>query len=162
MRVLVAVLAAAAVAMAGAACGSSESEDATYTAQDVMQAFEAQAGKPLLRKAAGGDEAWEQLGLGLNPSRDLLSRYGTFSVYVVEPGNDEAVDSLLTDKATGKPLRAGGNGVYWEHDSHSDAWIGYKRYGANVVLAWWKFAGGPQTDARFQRLHGILRRLDVS
>ena len=163
MRVLVAVFAAAAVAASGVACGSSEGEQPnTYSAQEVVQAFQAQAGRPLLKKAAGGDEAWEQLGLGLNPSREQLSRYGTFSIYVVEPGNDEAVQSLLSDKATGKPLTAGGGGVFWENDTHSGAWVAYKRYGANVVLAWWKFTGGPETDARFQRLHGVLRRLGVS
>jgi hypothetical protein len=163
MRMLLALLGTAALVASGAACGSSEgTEPNAYTAQEVIQAFQGQAGRPLLRKAAGGDEAWEQLGLGLNPSRELLSRFGTFSIYVVEPGNDEAVQSLLTDKATGKPLAAGGGGVFWENDTHSGAWVAYKRYGANVVLAWWRFAGGPETDARFQRLHGVLRRLDLS
>lgn len=158
----------AAVVLLGAlgltACGATETrqEDAgpSFTGGQVAREFRAETGKTL-REAAGTDSAWEQFSFGLNPSRDLLRAYGIFSVYVVEAGNEEAVTSLLSDKATGKPLEADEQGIRWERDSQSGTWIAYKLYGDNVVLAWFSEAKDPVTDARWSRLDQVLSGLEA-
>ncbi len=152
-----------ALALVAAGCGGGDDatptppEDA-FTAAQVERAFQEEAGRSL-EQAAGADEAWEQLGFGLNPSPALQRRYGIFNVYVVEEGNDEAVTSLLSDKATGEPLGRDAEGIYWEHDSLSGTWIAYRRYGENVVLAWFSESDARETDARWSRLDGILSTL---
>jgi len=148
-----------------AGCGSApepEQQVTRYTASDVVQQFRSEPGSPRLREAAGVDMAWEQLGLGLNVSERLLRRYGVFTVYVVEPGNEEAVDSLLTDKATGKPLQPDERGVYWELDTQSKDWVAYSKYGENVVLAWFGGRSEPKVDARWERLSRLMSGLALS
>ena len=160
---LASTLAALAVA---AGCGSSAAQPdqraTRYTASDVVRQFKSEPGSPRLREAAGVDTAWEQLGLGLNVSERLRRRYGVFSVYVVEPGNEEAVDSLLTDKATGKPLERDERGVYWELDTQSKDWVAYSKYGDNVVLAWFGGTSEPKIDSRWQRLDRLMSGLALS
>jgi len=143
-----------------AGCGESESEPqlTLVTAGQVIGQFERDTGRPL-QPAATGDEAWEQLSYGLNPSQALLDRYGIFSVYVTKPGHLGAVDSLLRDKATKKPLERGANGVYWEHDSNSGTWIAYTRYSRNVVLVWFSGSKERALDARWKRLDSVLAGL---
>ena len=161
MRALRWLTLALAVAAFGAACGSTEVErdDAQgVTAAQVIREFPTVAGRQLQR-AATPDEAWEQLSYGLDPSPEVLRRYGVFSVYVVEAGNDEAVASLLRDKATGEPLAADANGIYWERDSLSGTWIAHARYGENVVLAWFSERRTRSTDARWDRLDATLNTL---
>jgi hypothetical protein len=158
------VAVAALVALAGlGACGSSDTtEDASpsISGAQVTREFRTETGKRL-REAAGTDTAWEQLSFGLNPSPELVRQYGIFSVYVVEPGNEQAVESLLSDKATGKPLQADEQGVRWERDSLSGTWIAYKLYGGNVVLAWFSERKDPVTDDRWSRLDRILSGLEA-
>jgi hypothetical protein len=47
----------------------------------------------------------------------------------------------------------------WELDSLSDTWVANKRYGENVVLAWFSARKSPALDARFERLDRILSGL---
>ncbi|HEX2044886.1 MAG TPA: hypothetical protein VHF23_04575 [Gaiellaceae bacterium] len=167
MQRIALLLALTLVALLGAACGAEESsedeqdrqEPPALTAQQVIREFRHVPGQPKLRRAAGSDAAWEQLSLGLNVSPRLQRRFGTFNVYVVKPGRDEAVDSLLTDKETRKALRRGADGIYWERDSLAGSYVAYKRYGANVVLAWWSEREEPVTDGRWERLDRLLSRL---
>ena len=150
------------VVLAFAGCGATaepQEQVTRHTAAEVVQQFETEPGSPRLRKAAGADAAWEQLGLGLNVSERLLRRYGVFTIYVVEPGNDEAVDSLLTDKATGKPLDADERGIYWELDTQSNDYVAYSKYGTNVVLAWFGGKTEPEIDVRWRRLDRLMERL---
>ncbi|MBA2537946.1 MAG: hypothetical protein H0V20_11020 [Actinobacteria bacterium] len=162
LRLLALALAALAVVTGCGATTEPEQQATRYTASDVVQQFKSEPGSPRLRRAAGVDTAWEQLGLGLNVSDRLLRRYGVFTVYVVEPGNEEAVDSLLTDKATGKPLQPDEQGVYWELDTQSKDWIGYTKYGENVVLAWLGGRSEPEVDARWARLNRLISGLALS
>jgi hypothetical protein len=148
-RVAVALLAFASLAVAGTAGGCGEGD----TEPQVQE-----TGRPLQR-AATEDEAWEQLGYGLNPSKAVLDRYGIFSVYVAKPGHLGAVGSLLRDKATKEPLERDSRGVYWELDSNSRTWIAYKRYAGNVVLVWFSGSKTQALDARWERLDGILAGL---
>jgi hypothetical protein len=144
-----------------AACGSTDSSvdpGPSITGAQVTREFQQETGRRL-QEAAGTDPAWEQLSFGLNPGPELRREYGVFSVYVVEAGNEEAVDSLLSDKATGDPLEPDGRGIRWEEDSLSRTWIAYKLYGENVVLAWFSEAKRPVTDARWSRLDRILSGL---
>lgn len=121
----------------------------------VAQEFRNEAGRAL-EDAAVPDAAWRQLSYGLDPPRELLRRYGIFSVYVVEGGNEEAVESLLRDKSTGRPLEPDDRGIRWERDSQSGTWVAYRRYGENVVLAWFSGRRTPTVDARWERLDRIL------
>ena len=153
---------AVAIVLVAAACGASgdgENGRTAFTAAEVAGQFEQQTGLRL-RESPPGDEAWEQLGFGLDPAPALVRRYGIFSVYVVEPGNAEAVASLLADKATGKPLEPDGDGIRWERDSLSRTWVVHKLYGENVVLVWFSESPRRRTDERWARLDASLAGLD--
>jgi hypothetical protein len=159
-------LAALALAVLISGCGGGEEtqskpdqEARAIPAAEVIEQFRQAPGGPILRKAAGTDTAWEQLGLGLNPSPELLRRYGTFTVYVVRSGRDEAVGSLLSNKETGAPLAEDERGIYWEFDTLARSWVANTRYGGNVVLAWWNEKPEPGTDARWERLHEMMSGL---
>ena len=147
--------------LGGAGCGTggeAEQSRTAFSGAEVADEFQRETGRAL-QAAAGQDPAWEQLSYGLDPPREVLQRYGVFSVYVVEPGNDDALASLLAEKATGKPLQADEDGIFWERDSQSKTWIAYKRYGDNVVLAWFSERERRETDERFARLDRILSGL---
>jgi hypothetical protein len=154
-----------AVAFLAAGCGSSgsgEDEDqqaAPIGSQEVIQQFEEVPGMPPLETAAGSDPSWEQLGLGLDLSPAAQERFGTFTIYVVDPEDPEAVKSLLADKDTAKPLDRGADGIYWDFDELAKSYIAQKRYGPNVVLAWWNESDEQRTDERWQRLDRILQDL---
>ena len=146
------------IAAAGGCGGASEP---SYSTEEVRAHFQAEAGAQLFRKQGpGGDPAWEQLGFAENASPALIERYGIFSIYVVEPGEKEAMASLFRDKATKKPL-AHRRGIYWELDTHSDTWTAHTRY-ANLVLVWFTEREQPAVDARWRRLHRMLRDLTTA
>jgi hypothetical protein len=139
-----------------AACGSGEDEQVgLVTAGQVIGQFERDTGRPLQR-AAEEDPAWDQLSYGLNPSPELLNKYGIFTVYVGKQGHAEALQSLLRDKATKKALERDAKGVYWELDSNSGTWVAYKRYSGNVVLVWFSGSKTQAVDDRFERLDRVL------
>jgi hypothetical protein len=162
-RVLLVLLLSLAALAVGAACGSEASDEASFaTPAQVQQRFREATGKPVLRKAPVTDEAWDQLGLGLDPDPALVERYGTFVVYVVKEGRGNAVGSLLRDKGTQRKLEPDDRGIYWELDTLSETWVANKRYAGNVVLAWFSDSGDRRTDARFHRLDRILRGLQTS
>jgi hypothetical protein len=167
---LLALLLALAAALAASGCGSAaESDDGTETATErqaeplaasqVAARFERASGGTRLRGTATPDVAWEQLGLGLNATPRQQRRYGTFSIYVVDPAREEALASLLADKDTAEPLERAEDGVYWDLDELADSYVAYKRYGPNVVLAWWNERAEPVTDARFERLDALMQEL---
>jgi hypothetical protein len=153
-------LACLAVGVLAVACGSSESapKPEFVPAGEVIQRFDSQTGRQLKRTVVP-DPAWDQLGLGLNPSQAEVKRYGIFSVYVAKPGHVSSLGSLLKDKATKKPLARGANGVYWELDSQSRTWVAYKRYAQNVVLIWFSGAKTHALDARWVRLDNVFSGL---
>ena len=162
------MLAVALVALAVAlvsGCGASEAapepdaepESRILSSRQVSDQFREEAGRPLQETVP--DPSWEQLGLGMNPPPALLERYGTFSIYVVDQDDPEALASLLRDKATGEPLEMDAEGISWERDSLSGTWIAHSRYGENVVLAWFSERREPQTDERWERLDEILSGL---
>jgi hypothetical protein len=149
------------VASLTAIAGCGEATEASYTTDEVVAQFEEQAGARLFRKQGpGGDPAWEQLGLAENASPALVERFGVFSIYVVKPGEDEAMDSLFRDKATKQPLPHR-RGIYWELDTQSDTWIAHTRY-ANLVLVWFTETKEAAVDARWRRLHMMLRDLTAA
>ncbi len=161
-RRLASLAVAVLIGLVSAACGAGgDPEDGrtAFTAAQVAGQFERETGLRL-RRSAGGDEAWQQLGFGLDPSPWLLRRYGVFSVYVVEPGNGEAVASLLADEATGKPLEPDRRGIRWERDALSRTWVAHKVYGANVVLVWFSESKRPRADERWARLDASLASLE--
>jgi hypothetical protein len=159
---------AAAVALAAAGCGSGTSgeedelQGKPIAAASVVQQFRSGPGRPLLRSAPGGDAAWDQLSLGLDVSPKLQRRFGTFSIYVVKPGHAAALESLLADKETKKPLERGAGGIYWEFDALAGSYVAYKRYGPNVVLAWWNEKRAPGTDPRWEELDRLLSGLGAA
>lgn len=162
---LISLLAALVLALATAGCGSSgESDDndqqaAPIAAQQVVQRFRTVPGMPALRTAAAPDPSWEQLSLGLDITPAVQKKYGTFTIYVVDPEDDEAVTSLLADKDTAKPLERAAGGIYWDYDELAKSYVAQKRYGSNVVLAWWNEKGQQGTDARWQRLDALMQGL---
>lgn len=168
-RTLLLALLALLLALVAAGCGSSaEGVDETTTgdreaapigASALVAQFKRASGGTQLRGTATPDAAWEQLGLGLNATPAQQREYGTFSIYVVEAENDEAVTSLLSDKDTAKPLAQSADGIYWDFDELAGSYVAYKRYGPNVVLAWWNEQPEPGTDERFQRLDALMQEL---
>ena len=165
----IALLLALIVALVAAGCGSSaegidetttdEQEAAPIAASQLVAQFKRASGGTQLRGTATPDVAWEQLGLGLNATPAQQRQYGTFSIYVVEPDRDEAVTSLLSDKDTAEPLARTGDGIYWDFDELASSYVAYKRYGPNVVLAWWNEQPEPVTDERFERLDSLMQEL---
>jgi hypothetical protein len=157
-----AVILALATLCAGlaAGCGSSDSQPQPQllTAGQVSDQFKRDTGRSLMR-AATDDVAWDQLSYGLNPSQELLDKYGIFSIYVGKPQHLAALGSLLRDKATKKALEKDPEGVYWELDSNSRTWIAYKRYPPNVVLVWFSESKTQAVDTRFERLDRVLAGL---
>jgi len=157
-----ALVAALALASGCGGGGGNETgpEAGAIPAAQVVERFRQAPGHPRLRRAAVPDAAWEQLGLGLNAPPNLVRRYGTFTVYVVKPGRGEAVDSLLRNKETKKPLAADTRGIYWEYDTLAHSWVAHTRYGDNVVLAWWSESRERQTDVRWERLNEMMTALE--
>jgi hypothetical protein len=157
------------LAVLTAACGAAETtqtdesppDEQAIAASQVIDTFAKAQGSAVLERTAGTDAAWDQLSPGLNPSPAIQKQYGTFSVYVVKPDRAEAVRSLLRDKETQQELEQGDGGVYWEFDDLSKTYVAYKRYGPNVVLAWWNEKPQPGTDARFERLDALMSRLQT-
>jgi hypothetical protein len=181
MRRVVLLLVLAALALLAAGCGSStngdqdavetdpapttedtdtneetEVEAAPVAASQIVQQFRASGQGAQLQEAAGQDPSWEQLGLGLDASAKELRTFGTFTIYVVDPENEEAVTSLLSDKDTAQPLAQSADGIYWDFDELAGSQVAYKRYGSNVVLAWWNERRRPSTDERWERLDALL------
>jgi hypothetical protein len=156
------LVSALALVLAGCGAGSGTDEDdqaAPIAAGTVITQFRTAPGQPALRRVAAPDASWEQLGLGLNPTPAQQKRFGTFTIYVVEPGRSQAVTSLLSDKDTAKPLEETAGGIYWDFDETARSYVAYKLYGPNVVLAWWNGKRDPVTDARFDRLDTTLSSL---
>ena len=170
---LIALLLVLAAALVAAGCGAAaETDDGTDTdaerqeaapigASQLVAQFKRASGGTQLRGTATPDVAWEQLGLGLNATPAQQRQYGTFSIYVVDPDRDEAVTSLLSDKDTAEPLERDGEGIYWDLDELAGSYVAYKRYGPNVVLAWWSEQPEPVTDARFERLDALMQELSA-
>jgi predicted small secreted protein len=101
-----------------AGCGSSgEGDDdqdaAPIAAQTVVQQFGEVPGMPPLKTAAGSDPSWEQLGLGLDIPPAAQEQYGTFTIYVVDPEDTEAVASLLAVLAWWNESRNQGTDERW-------------------------------------------------
>ena len=145
-----------------AGCGSSgngddqEQEAAPIAAQAVVQEFSEVPGMPELVTAAP-DPSWEQLGPGLDIPPAAQERYGTFTIYVVDPEDPEAVKSLLADKDTAKPLQPDADGIYWDYDELAKSYVAQKRYGSNVVLAWWNESREQGTDERWDKLDAVMQ-----
>jgi hypothetical protein len=150
-----------AVLLAG--CGSSgngddgDQEAAPIAAQTLAQRFDQESGMPPLETAAGSDPSWEQLSLGLDVPPGAQERYGTFTIYVVDPEDLEAVGSLLADKDTAEPLEPDADGIYWDYDELAKSYVAQKRYGPNVVLAWWNEKRKQGTDERWERLDELMQ-----
>ena len=119
------------------------------------------AGEPLRVQAES--RHWDALGFearvreGLATSRRLARRYGAFSLYVARDGR--GLDRLVLGRRTGR-------GIRWARElgrtgaKRLGTWTATMRYGREglVVLAWQ--AGARRgTDARFERLDRVLRRL---
>jgi nitrous oxide reductase accessory protein NosL len=158
---LIRLLAALALALAAAGCGSSgdgddEEQASPIAAQAVVQEFSEVPGMPALESAVA-DPSWEQLGPGLDVSPATQKKYGTFTIYVVDPEDPQAVRSLLADKDTAKPLQADADGIYWDYDELAKSYVAQKRYGSNVVLAWWNESREQGTDERWQRLDAVMQ-----
>ena len=151
-------------ALAVAGCGSSgdaddqEQQPAPIAAQSVVQEFSEVPGMPKLVTAVP-DPSWEQLGPGLDIPPAAQERYGTFTIYVVDPEDPEAVRSLLADKDTAEPLQPDADGIYWDYDELAKSYVAQKRYGSNVVLAWWNERREQATDKRWDRLDTVMQDL---
>lgn len=159
------------LALAAAGCGANaESDDAVDTetteqeaapiaASQVVQQFLESAEGAQLQETEVQDAAWEQLGLGLNPTPAQQRQYGIFTIYVVKPERTEAVDSLLSDKDTAQPLEESADGIHWDFDEAAKSYVANKQYGPNVVLAWWNEKPEPGTDPRWDRLDALMQKL---
>lgn len=156
------------LALVAAGCGAAAESDpeqqeaAPIAASQVVEQFLQEAEGTQLQETATPDTAWEQLGLGLNPTPAQQRRYGTFTIYVVKPQRTEAVDSLLSDKDTAEPLEEEADGIHWDYDELAKSYVANKQYGPNVVLAWWNEKAEPGTDLRWDRLDALMQKLVTS
>jgi hypothetical protein len=159
---LITLLAALAAALA-AGCGGSGDDggSAPIASREVIREFR-EAGMPRLEIAPVPDPSWDQLGFGLDVAPATQKRYGTFAIYVVDPGDDEAVASLLADKDTAKPIEPDADGIYWDYDELAKSYVAQKRYGENVVLAWWNEKREKGVDVAWARLDKLLGEIAAS
>jgi hypothetical protein len=161
-QALVALLAAL---LAGTAvgCGGARDDDGppAIASREVIREFH-EAGLPRLEVAPVPDPSWDQLSFGLDISEATQRRYGTFAIYVVDPGDEEAVASLLADKDTAEPIRPDANGIYWDYDELAKSYVAEKRYGENVVLAWWNEKRHKGVDVAWVRLDKLLEQMVAS
>ena len=65
--------------------------------------------------------------------------------------------SLLADKDTAEPLQPDADGIYWDYDELAKSYVAQKRYGSNVVLAWWNERREQAADKRWDRLDAVLQ-----
>lgn len=146
---------------AGCGGGSEDEEGAPIASRQVIREFR-EAGMPRLEIAPVPDPAWDQLGFGLDAPPATQQRYGTFAIYVVDPGDDEALASLLADKDTAEPIQPDPDGIYWDYDELAKSYVAQKRYGENVVLAWWNERREKGIDAAWVRLDRLLQEIAAS
>jgi hypothetical protein len=143
----------------GVETDTTQQEAAPIAAQQVVRQFLEAAEGTQLQETEAQDPAWEQLGLGLNPTPAQQRQYGIFTIYVVDPERTEAVDSLLSDKDTAQPLKESADGIHWDFDEAAQSYVANKQYGPNVVLAWWNEKPEPGTDPRWDRLDALMQNL---
>ncbi len=151
------------VAALAAGCGGGSDDDdndgpAPIASREVIREFR-EAGMPRLQIAPVPDPSWDQLGFGLDAPPATQERYGTFAIYVVDPGDDEAVASLLADKDTAQPIQPDADGIYWDYDELAKSYVAQKRYGENVVLAWWNERREKGVDVAWVRLDELLTEI---
>jgi hypothetical protein len=119
------------------------------------------AGEPLRVQAAS--RHWDALGFdphgreSLATSRRLRRHYGVFSLYVARDGR--GLDRLVRGRRESR-------GIRWERElgrtgaKRLGAWTATRRYGRDgLVVLTWQAGGRRSTDARFERLDAVLRRL---
>ena len=138
---------------------TTQQEAAPIAAQQVVQQFLKAAEGTQLQETKVQDAAWEQLGLGLNPTPAQQRQYGIFTIYVVDPERTQAVESLLSDKDTAQPLEEAADGIHWDFDEAAKSYVANKQYGPNVVLTWWNEKPEPGTDPRWDRLDALMQKL---
>lgn len=161
ITLLVALVAALAAGCGGGSADDDSDGTAPISSRQVLREFR-EAGLPRLEIAPVPDPSWEQLGLGLDVSPATQQRYGTFAIYVVDPGDEEAVASLLADKDTAEPIQPDADGIHWDYDEPAKSYVAQKRYGENVVLAWWNERQQKGIDAAWVRLDELLSEIAAS
>ena len=67
--------------------------------------------------------------------------------------------SLLSDKDTAEPIEESAGGIHWDFDELAGSYVAQKKYGPNVVLAWWNEREEPVTDERWERLDALMQEL---
>lgn len=122
----------------------------------LREAFAAGTDSALVVHAGHSSPSWDVL--VPDPARDR-GQWGAFSVYVLR--RLAAFDVLVADAALPQARTGPGAGVWWQARTLSgglSVHTAYKRYGANVVLAW-QAGSRPATDARWEDLDRVLADL---
>ncbi len=54
--------------------------------------------------------------------------------------------------------RPDADGIYWDYDELAKSYVAQKRYGPNVVLAWWNEKRKQGTDERWEQLDQLMQQ----
>jgi hypothetical protein len=139
--------------LAAVTAGAASAAGRMFTAAEVKRFVRAEAGVHVARLDSASTNEVTTLSPGITPRRAVVKRYGHFELLVLAPATQRRVRRELLGRT--RPDR---NGIYWEHDQQG-GWVAYTAYGGNVLLSWFPNSGVHRIDARWRRLHAIMRRL---
>ena len=159
---MIRALAATVLVLAVAGCGGGgDDRPKAYSTEAVIEHFEDQTGdRPTPKVNVPG-----RLALLTFEGARLTDKYGFATIYVV-PGDDpeRQIGRLLTSNTFDEVEPAGADGIQWTRTCpprmvHLPCFfLAKKRFGRNVLLEW--VAGRTKTtDARFERVAGVLAEL---
>lgn len=151
----------ASVLLLVAGCGGGDDGPKAYSTEAVIEHFEDQTGdRPTPKVNVPG-----RLALLTFEGARLTDKYGFATIYVV-PGDEpeKQIDRLLSSNKFDKVEPADEDGIQWTRTCPPRTvhlpcfFLAKKRFGRNVLLEW--VAGRTKTtDARFERVAGVLANL---
>lgn len=142
-------------ALAAAACTGGDERSVppgTFTAEDVIEHFEEEAGHDL---AVDPTASTTKVVL-VRPDQEANAEFGEFEVFVVNP-RDPNIERVLRVGLGFFRLPADRRGIRWQRTR--DGWVAAKRYGRNVVLAWHAARTRGALDARWEELDRVFASL---
>jgi hypothetical protein len=135
------------------AVGAAAAAGRMFTTAEVKRFFRAETGVRITRLASASTDAVTTLTPGISPPKRVVERFGRFEIYVLAPATQGQTRRALLGS-----VRPNRKGIYWERDQQG-GWVAYTAYGGNVLVGWFPKGGVHRVDARWSRLHAVMRQL---
>jgi hypothetical protein len=124
-----------------------------FTVVEVKRFVRVEAGVQLTRVTSASTADVTTLSPGATPPKRVSTRFGRFELYVLR-----AATQRRTRRALLGNVRPDRRGIYWAPDQQGGS-VAYTAYGGNVLVGWFPRGGLHRIDARWTRLHALMRRL---